>query len=161
MGEPGKGKTPGHKKIGRAGARFKNRAPRSPGYPATGEHARVSSFQDQPDRIAVSMLTHLRAAARRLLPHGEVVLFYRIRPRLSRGERGRGKRRNTVRGDVRKAATPGRRPRRGAASHRRAKAFSRIGARAKRFFAHEWGAYILFTETMSAFLDIRGAAVIQ
>ena len=40
------------------------------------------------------MLTHLRAAARRLLPHGEVILFYRIRPRLSRGERGRGKRRD-------------------------------------------------------------------
>ena len=123
MGEPGSRKTPGHKKIGRAGARSKHRAPRSPGYPATGEHAQVSSFQDQPDRMAVSMLTHLRAAARRLLPHGEVILFYRIRPRLSRGDAD--------------GETP--RPRCGAAALRRARAFSRIGGRVKRFFAHEWG----------------------
>lgn len=129
MGEPGSRKTPGHKKIGRAGARFKHRAPRSPGYPATGEHAQVSSFQDQPDRMAVSMLTHLRAAARRLLPHGEVILFYRIRPRLSRG-------------GTRTGETP--RPRCGAAALRRARAFSRIGGRVKRFFAHEWGTHILF-----------------
>lgn len=126
-GSRGAERHPDIKKSG-AGARSKHRAPRSPGYPATGEHAQVSSFQDQPDRMAVSMLTHLRAAARRLLPHGEVILFYRIRPCLSRGDAD--------------GETP--RPRCGAAALRRARAFSRIGGRVKRFFAHEWGTHILF-----------------
>ena len=92
------------------------------------------------------MLTHLRAAARRLLPHGEVILFYRIRPRLSRGERGRGKRRDL-------GAVPphfvGQEP--FPASERAQSGFSRMSG-ARIFF---------FTETMLTFLDIRRAAVIQ
>ena len=113
-----------------------------PGYPATGEHAQVSSFQDQPDRIAVSMLTHLRAAARRLLPHGEVILFYRIRPCLSRGERGRGKRRDL-------GAVP---------PHFVGQEPFPASVPPQNGFLHMSGARIFFfTETMSAFLDIRGA----
>ena len=75
------------------------------------------------------MLTHLRAAARRLLPHGEVISFYRIRPRLSRGNANGGSATMQVRGGD---------------AHRRARAFSRIGAAVKRFFAHEWGTHIIF-----------------